>query len=126
MKARQAKRLARTALSLSLLVVIGAGFSTISSASDRSDVVGQASKYVQVVVTPGESLWSIASMVAGNGQIAAVVAEIVEVNKLKSADVAAGTKLLVPVIQQKDLFRYLTECGTTMVPFLYGYEFKVI
>jgi hypothetical protein len=37
-------------------------------------------------------------MVAGNGQIAAVVAEIVEVNKLKSADVAAGTKLLVPVI----------------------------
>jgi len=98
MKARQAKRLARTALSLSLLVVIGAGFSTISSASGRSDVVGQESKYVQVVVTPGESLWSIASMVAGNGQIAAVVAEIVEVNKLKSADVAAGTKLLVPVI----------------------------
>ena len=97
MKARQAKRLARTALSLSLLVVIGAGFSTISSASDRSDVVGQASKYVQVVVTPGESLRSIASMVAGNGQIAAVVAEIVEVNKLKSADVAAGVKLLVPV-----------------------------
>jgi LysM repeat protein len=97
MKARQAKRLARTALSLSLLVVIGAGFSTISSASGRSDVVGQESKYVQVVVTPGESLWSIASMVAGNGQIAAVVAEIVEVNKLKSADVAAGVKLLVPV-----------------------------
>jgi len=96
MKARQAKRLARTALSLSLLVVIGAGFSTISSASGRSDVVGQESKYVQVVVTPGESLWSIASMVAGNGQIAAVVAEIVEVNKLKSADVASGTKLLVP------------------------------
>ena len=59
--------------------------------------MGQESKYVQVVVTPGESLWSIASMVAGNGQIAAVVAEIVEVNKLKSADVAAGVKLLVPV-----------------------------
>jgi len=54
--------------------------------------------YVQVVVTPGESLWSIAAMVAGNGQIASVVADIVEVNRLKSADVAAGTKLLVPVI----------------------------
>jgi len=48
-------------------------------------------------VTPGESLWSIASMVAGNGQIASIVADIVEVNKLKSADVAAGVKLLVPV-----------------------------
>ena len=99
MKARQAKRLARTGLSISLLVVIGAGFSTISSASDKSDaaISSGESKYVQVVVTPGESLWSIAAMVAENGQIAAVVADIVEVNGLKSADVAAGSKLLVPL-----------------------------
>ena len=98
MKARQAKRLARTVLSVSLLVVIGAGFSTISSASDKSDaaISSSESKYVQVVVTPGESLWSIAAMVAGNYQIQSVVADIVEVNKLKSADVPAGTRLLVP------------------------------
>jgi hypothetical protein len=37
-------------------------------------------------------------MVSGNDQIASVVADIVEVNKLKNADLAAGTKLLVPVI----------------------------
>lgn len=100
MKARQAKRLARTVLSVSLLVVIGAGFSTISAASDKSNAstLKSESKYVQVVVTPGESLWSIAAMVSGNGQTAAVVADIVEVNKLKSADVAAGTKLLVPTL----------------------------
>ena len=99
MKARQAKRLARTGLSISLLVLIGAGFSTISSASDKSDVAisNSESKYVQVVVTPGESLWSIAAMLAENGQIAAVVADIVEVNGLISADVAAGSKLLVPL-----------------------------
>ena len=99
MKARQAKRLARTSLSVSLLVVIGAGFSTISAASDNGDAttLKSESKYVQVVVTPGESLWSIAAMVAGNGQIASVVADMVEVNRLKSADVAAGVKLLVPV-----------------------------
>ena len=98
MKARQAKRLARTGLSISLLVVIGAGFSTISSASDKSDaaISNSESKYVQVVVTPGESLWSIAAMVAGNSQIQSVVTDIVEVNKLKSADVPAGTRLLVP------------------------------
>ena len=98
MKARQAKRLARTGLSVSLMVVIGAGFSTISSASDKSDaaISSSESKYVQVVVTPGESLWSIAAMVAGNSQIQSVVADIVEVNKLKSADVPAGTRLLVP------------------------------
>jgi LysM repeat protein len=98
MKARQAKRLARTGLSISLLVVIGAGFSTISSASDKSDaaISNSESKYVQVVVTPGESLWSIAAMVAGDAAIQSVVADIVEVNQLKSADVPAGTRLLVP------------------------------
>ena len=98
MKARQAKRLARSVSTLSLLVVIGAGFSTISAASDETTKPAGSvkSNYVQVVVTPGETLWSIASMVAGNGQIASMVADIVEVNQLKSADVAAGTKLLVP------------------------------
>jgi hypothetical protein len=99
MKARQAKRLARTGLSISLLVVIGAGFSTISSASDKSDVAisNSESKYVEVVLNPGETLWSLAAMLADNAQIAAVVADIVEVNQLKSADVAAGSKLLVPL-----------------------------
>ena len=99
MKARQAKRLARTVSTISLLVVICAGFSSISSASEKSsDQSGAKSKYVQVVVTPGESLWSIAALVAGQGDIASVVADIVEVNSLKSADVAAGSKLLVPVL----------------------------
>ena len=74
MKARQAKRLARTGLSLSLLVVIGAGFSSISSASNSSDSASTKakSKYVQV-------------------------ADIVEVNQLSSADVSAGSKILVPI-----------------------------
>ena len=98
MKARQAKRLARTVLSLSLSVVIAAGFSSISSDRDNSTAAAGdvKSKYLQVVVMPGESLWSIAAMVADKGQIASVVADIVEVNQLKSADVAAGSKLLVP------------------------------
>jgi len=97
MKARQAKRLARSVLSLSLLVVIGAGFSSISSASDANEKSRSESKYVQVVVTPGESIWSIAAMVADHNQIAAVVADIVEVNQLASADLSAGTKILVPI-----------------------------
>jgi len=99
MKARQAKRLARTVSTISLLVVICAGFSSISSASEKSsDQSGGKSKYVQVVVTPGESLWSMAAIVAGEGEIASVGSEIVEVNQLKSADVAAGSKLLIPVL----------------------------
>jgi hypothetical protein len=99
MKARRAKRLARSVLSLSLLVVIGAGISGISSASNvAQEVAGSSgSKYVEVVVTPGESLWSIAAMVADHNEIAAVVADIVEVNQLASADISAGTKILVPI-----------------------------
>jgi cell division protein YceG involved in septum cleavage len=99
MKARQAKRLARSVLTLSLLVVVGAGFSTISSASDAAEKsrAERKSKYVQVVVTPGESIWSIAAMVADHNQIASVVADIVEVNQLASADLSAGSKILVPI-----------------------------
>ena len=78
-------------------MLIGAGFSTISSASESSADLGQSkSKYLSVVVTPGESLWSIAAMVAKPGQINSVVADIVEVNKLESADLSAGMKILVP------------------------------
>jgi hypothetical protein len=98
MKASAAKRLARTTFGLSLLVVIGAGFSSISSASNGADQVGikPASKYVEVVITPGESIWSIAALVATDRSIAAVVADIVEVNNLSSADISAGSKLLIP------------------------------
>lgn len=95
MSTKRRAKLARTFLGASLLVLIGAGFSTVSSASDATDVK-QESKYVKVVVTPGETLWSIAGMVADGGSIRSVVDEIVAVNHLASADVAAGTKLLVP------------------------------
>ena len=95
MSSKRKAKLARTFLGASLLVLIGAGFSTVSSASDATDVKHE-SKYVKVVVTPGETLWSIAGMVADGGSIRSVVDEIVAVNHLASADVAAGTKLLVP------------------------------
>jgi hypothetical protein len=97
MKQSVAKRLAGTALSISLLVVIGAGFSTISSASNNSVATDIVSNYQQITVTPGESLWSIAALVAPPGQISAVVADIVEVNKLGGGDLFAGMKILVPI-----------------------------
>jgi hypothetical protein len=49
-----------------------------------------------VVVAPGESIWSIAALVADKNQIAATVADIVEVNQLATADISAGSKLLIP------------------------------
>jgi hypothetical protein len=95
MSTKRRVKLARTFLGASLLVLIGTGFSTVSNASDTADVKYE-SKYVQVVLLPGESLWSIAEVVAQGGSIRSVVEEILAVNHLANADVAAGTKLMVP------------------------------
>ncbi len=48
-----------------------------------------------VVVAPGETLWSIAGMVGGNSS--AVVDQIIDANHLRSSEVQAGQKLLVPL-----------------------------
>jgi hypothetical protein len=95
MSTKRKAKLARTFLGASLLVLIGTGFSTVSNASDTTNP-NYESKYVEIVVLPGESLWSIAQVVVDGGSIRSVVEEILTVNHLASADVAAGTKLMVP------------------------------
>ena len=81
----------------SLLIVIGAGFSAVGSASEVLVPSTPASSgYVRVVVAPGETLWSIASMVAGSGSVGAVEQEIVDANQLASTDLAAGDRIWVP------------------------------
>ena len=52
---------------------------------------------MRVVLAPGETLWSVAALVAGSSDVASVVDEIVAVNHLSSSSVAAGVRLLVPV-----------------------------
>ncbi len=82
----------------SLLVVIGAGFSAVGNASEHKVVVASATAgYVKVVVAPGETLWSLASLVAGSGDLGGVVDQIVSANGLSSSDIVAGQKLWVPV-----------------------------
>ena len=84
----------------SLLVVIGAGFSAVGSSASEKVLPGASvasGDYVRVVVAPGETLWSVAAMVAGSSDVSTVVDEIVAVNHLSSSAVAAGTRLLVPV-----------------------------
>ena len=82
----------------SLLIVIGAGFSAVGNASEKSAVGASGTAgYVRVVVAPGETLWSLASMVAGSGSVTAVEQEIVDANQLGGTDLAAGARLWVPV-----------------------------
>jgi nucleoid-associated protein YgaU len=49
-----------------------------------------------VVVQPGDTLWSIASPVAGGGDVRAVVAEIRQLNGLSSARLTPGQTLRLP------------------------------
>jgi LysM repeat protein len=95
------KKLARTFVGASLLIVIGAGFS--ASLSDHgvasSEVVRTGTAgYMQVVVTSGETIWSIASAInkGGRSDLSSVVDQIVSTNGLDSTDLEPGTKLWVP------------------------------
>ena len=95
------KKLARAFVGASLLIVIGAGFS--ASLSDHgvasSEVVKTGTAgYMQVVVTSGETIWSIASAInkGGRSDLSSVVDQIVSTNGLDSTDLEPGTKLWVP------------------------------
>ncbi len=94
---RRGRRVVRASAVLSLLVVIGAGFSAVGNATESKVVSTPAtSGYVKVIVAPGETLWSLASLVAGKSNVSVVVDEIVSANQLSSSDIHAGEKLWVP------------------------------
>ena len=89
-------RLARFLVVLSLTTVFGAGFAMQAGAGSR-DLPTKANSYVTVTVANGESIWSIARSLNSDGDVRALVDQIVKVNSLDSADVAAGTKIRVPL-----------------------------
>jgi LysM repeat protein len=51
-----------------------------------------------VVVTPGETLWSVADRIAPHADPRLVVADIVSLNHLSSDSVEAGQQLTVPTV----------------------------
>jgi LysM repeat protein len=94
MSLRQRRRLVRSILSLSLLIVIGAGFSAVSSASDSHTNVGTQG-FVKVVVGNGQSLWNLATIINSNDPTT-IVDEIIAANNLHNSDVTPGQSLWVP------------------------------
>ena len=94
---RRGKGVVRLFSFASVFVVIFAGFASVSSASSDVTVHQSSVSYVRVVVAPGETIWTVAAAVAGGRSVSSVVDDIVLVNHLSSSDVAAGTRLLVPI-----------------------------
>ena len=89
-------RLARFLVVLSLTTVFGAGFAMQAGAGSK-DIPTRANSYVTVTVANGESVWSIARALTSDQDVRSLVDQIVKVNGLNSADVAAGTKIRVPL-----------------------------
>lgn len=85
--------LARLAVVASFVIVGLAGYSAVGSPSvqERS-----STSYVEIVVTPGQTLWNIASQVSGGVDIQGAVNEIVSLNSLATPEVRAGQHIFVP------------------------------
>ena len=89
-------RLARTLLVLSLTVVLASVFG-LSAGAGTNSAVGEPTSFIEVTVAQGDTLWSLASRMAGGADVRAMVDEIASVNALASADLPAGQKVRIPL-----------------------------
>jgi Tfp pilus assembly protein FimV len=89
----RARRLA-VVLALAAGVALGSWLGPLMSGGAGSDLrlAGRSS----VTVESGDTLWSIASSMAGKSDVRVVVARIRELNGLRSADLAPGQILQLP------------------------------
>ena len=90
-------RLARTLVVLSLAIVMVATFAFSAGAGSTDSMAATPDSYVTVVVGPGESLWSLANRMAGDGDARSLIEEIMVVNSLATPDVQAGQSLRIPL-----------------------------
>lgn len=56
-----------------------------------------AASFTYVSIAPGQSLWQLAEQVAPNADPREVVADILALNQLRSADVQPGQELAIPL-----------------------------
>jgi sarcosine oxidase gamma subunit len=90
-------RLARTLVVLSLAIVMVATFAFSAGAGSTDSMAAAPDSFVTVVVGPGESLWSLAGRMAGDGDARSLIEEIMIVNSLATPDVQAGQSLRIPL-----------------------------
>jgi nucleoid-associated protein YgaU len=85
-------------LCLSLAVATGVGLAALLHGLLASDGAGglHLAGQTSVVVRPGDTLWSIASTVAGDDDVRGVVDDIRRVNGLHGSDLVPGEVLRLP------------------------------
>jgi len=86
----------RLAVIASLSILLLSGFAAVTGASAGSTDTAIPTPYVKVSVKPGDTLWSIAESIAPHGDRRALVADIVEINRLATPELQAGQKIYIP------------------------------
>jgi hypothetical protein len=89
-------RLARTLVVLSLAVLL-ASLLGFKAGAGTPDLVGAPTPFIELTVAPGDTLWSLATRMAGGADVRALVDEIESVNSLPGASVEAGQKIRIPL-----------------------------
>ncbi|WP_372728858.1 LysM peptidoglycan-binding domain-containing protein [Nocardioides sp.] len=89
-------RLAVFVLALLVVLTIGIAIASVSAATDEA---GTPEPTRVVMVGTGETLWGIASEVAGDGDVREMVGRIERLNALETTMVQAGQRLRVPLQQ---------------------------
>ena len=81
------------AVGIALLIVLG---SFLTSEAQAGDGPAQSQPTISVTVGAGETLWGLASRHAPDRDPRDVVAEMVELNNLRSSVVQAGQSISIP------------------------------
>lgn len=91
---RRGRALSRLAVILSTLVLIASGYSALAGEGEGTGAASSKEHLEVIVVAPGESLWSIATLLGGDQE--ENVARIIELNALDKPALATGMRLIIP------------------------------
>jgi hypothetical protein len=90
-------RRGRVVLLVLFLAVLMGAVLALSGYSAATDTRGALPPTRTVVVHEGDTLWGIASTVAGGGDVREVVHELEELNALPGPELTEGQRIAVPV-----------------------------
>lgn len=83
-------------LLISLPLVVAAFWFAMNGGGAIATLGGSDAGFEYVTVEPGESLWQLAEQIAPQADPRDVIADVMQLNQLDSADVFAGQELAIP------------------------------
>lgn len=92
------RRVLATIAALPLAAVLAVAALNGVSAVASSDALAAPVEFATITVLPGDTLWSLAALIAPEADPREVVDDIVRLNMLGGGDIYAGQKLAIPTV----------------------------